>query len=169
MTMTTKTRSNAAKKAHDRIVAEMIAGGKQAVAIMRGEADPSTYRVHVPVDVDVKAVRQKTGLSQDAFAGVYGFATGTIRDWEQRRSVPDQAARAYLYVIGQKPEIVRKALCPLAHDEIARSARHIGIPSNAKVTGLVLAKGGYVQKTRSSKPRRPNARPTHRGGEHAKA
>jgi putative transcriptional regulator len=108
--MTRKTtRGAAAKKAHDEIFAEMLEGGKQAVAIMRGEADPSTYRVHFG-DIDVKAVRNKTGLSQEGFAGAYGFSTGSVRDWEQRRVQPDQAARAYLYVIGEKPDMVRKTL-----------------------------------------------------------
>ena len=35
---------------------------------------------------------------------------GTLRDWEQRRSQPDQPARAYLAVIARDPEHVRKAL-----------------------------------------------------------
>src|SRR5579871_1070921 len=99
-------------KTHDEIFAEMAAGLREAVAIARGEADPSTYRVHAP-DVDVKAVREKTGLSQDAFAGAFGFSTGTVRDWEQKRRKPDQSARMYLWVIGREPDMVRKALDPL--------------------------------------------------------
>jgi putative transcriptional regulator len=35
---------------------------------------------------------------------------GTLRDWEQGRVEPDQAARAYLTVIARAPEVVRKAL-----------------------------------------------------------
>ena len=35
---------------------------------------------------------------------------GTLRDWEQGRSQPDQPARAYLAVIARDPEHVRKAL-----------------------------------------------------------
>lgn len=112
--MTSKSpRAVAKRAAHNRIVAEMIEGGKQAVAIMRGESDPATYRVHAPVDVDVKAVRKRTGLSQEAFAGAFGFSPGTVRDWEQRRRAPDQAARMYLWAIGQRPETMREILDPL--------------------------------------------------------
>ena len=35
---------------------------------------------------------------------------GTLRDWEQGRVAPDQAARAYLTVIARIPDAVSKAL-----------------------------------------------------------
>lgn len=91
-------------KSHDEIFGEMVTGLGEAISFVRGELDPSTYCAHVPSDVDVKAVRQKTGLSQDAFAVAYGLSAGTVRDWEQRRRAPDQAARMYLHAIGKDPK-----------------------------------------------------------------
>ena len=41
-----------------------------------------------------------------------GRPIGTLRDWEQGRVEPDQAARAYLTVIAREPETVREALKP---------------------------------------------------------
>ena len=35
---------------------------------------------------------------------------GTLRDWEQGRTEPDQANRAYLKVIAVDPEFVKRAL-----------------------------------------------------------
>jgi putative transcriptional regulator len=35
---------------------------------------------------------------------------GTLRDWEQGRKDPDDAARAYLTVIGRNPTAVAEAL-----------------------------------------------------------
>jgi putative transcriptional regulator len=58
----------------------------------------------------VKIIRRALGLSQDDFAARYHIPIGTLRDWEQGRAVPDQAARAYLTVIARDPEAVRKAL-----------------------------------------------------------
>jgi len=58
----------------------------------------------------VKIIRRALGLSQDEFAARYHIPIGTLRDWEQGRAVPDQAARAYLTVIASDPEAVRKAL-----------------------------------------------------------
>lgn len=65
----------------------------------------------------VKIIRRALGLSQDDFAARYQIPIGTLRDWEQGRVVPDQAARAYLTVIARDPEAVRKALnAPRAPD-----------------------------------------------------
>jgi putative transcriptional regulator len=57
-----------------------------------------------------KVVRRALGLSQEQFADVFGIPIGTLRDWEQGRAEPDQAARSYLQVIAHDPEIVRQAL-----------------------------------------------------------
>ena len=55
-------------------------------------------------------VRRALGLSQEAFAERYRIPVGTLRDWEQGRSVPDQATRAYLIVIAKHPDVVAEAL-----------------------------------------------------------
>jgi putative transcriptional regulator len=57
-----------------------------------------------------KIIRRALGLSQEDFAACYHIPIGTLRDWEQGRVEPDQAARAYLTVIARAPEVVRKAL-----------------------------------------------------------
>ena len=57
-----------------------------------------------------KVVRQALGLSQEEFAERFRIPVGTLRDWEQGRVEPDQAARAYLMVIARIPDAVRKAL-----------------------------------------------------------
>ena len=57
-----------------------------------------------------KTLRRALGLTQEEFAGRYHIPIGTLRDWEQGRSEPDQPARAYLAVIAHDPEGVRRAL-----------------------------------------------------------
>ncbi len=57
----------------------------------------------------VRWVRKATGLSQEQFAARYRVPVGTLRDWEQARSVPDAAALAYLHVIEREPEAVARA------------------------------------------------------------
>jgi putative transcriptional regulator len=94
------------KKAFDKIAA----GLRDAIAIAKGEADPSSYRIHVPSEVNVKSLRRRLGLSQDEFARRYGFTPARIRDWEQGRSQPDGAVRAYLTVIAREPDAVARAL-----------------------------------------------------------
>jgi putative transcriptional regulator len=58
----------------------------------------------------VKAIRRAFGLSQEEFAQTFRIPIGTLRDWEQGRVEPDQAARAYLKVIARNPQAVREAL-----------------------------------------------------------
>ena len=57
-----------------------------------------------------KTLRRALGLTQEEFAARYHIPLGTLRDWEQGRTEPDQPARAYLTVIAHDPEGVRRAL-----------------------------------------------------------
>jgi len=50
------------------------------------------------------------GLSQDEFARRYSLTAARVRDWEQGRSKPDSAARAYLTVIKKERKAVERAL-----------------------------------------------------------
>jgi putative transcriptional regulator len=94
------------KQAYDKIKA----GLENAIAITRGEADPATYRVHVPDEVDVRAIRKKLGMSQRQFAASFGFGLDAVQNWEQGRRRPEGAARAFLKVIEREPDAVRRAL-----------------------------------------------------------
>jgi putative transcriptional regulator len=67
-------------------------------------------KVHVPVEVDVKAIRQKLGMSQAEFARSFGFTLDAVQNWEQGRRRPEGAARAFLKVIEREPDAVRRAL-----------------------------------------------------------
>lgn len=62
----------------------------------------------------VKIIRRAFGLTQHQFADQFHIPIGTLRDWEQGAAEPDQAARAYLWVIAREPDAVRRALQPLA-------------------------------------------------------
>jgi putative transcriptional regulator len=57
-----------------------------------------------------KTMRRRLGLTQEQFAAAYHIPVGTLRDWEQGRSEPDQPARAYLHVIAADPEGVARSL-----------------------------------------------------------
>lgn len=93
-------------KAFDKI----MAGLEEAAAIARGEAEPATYRVHVPEEIDVRAIRASQGLSQAQFADRYGFSAAAVRDWEQKRKRPEASARILLKIIERRPEVVQEAL-----------------------------------------------------------
>tara|TARA_R110002020_G_scaffold298211_1_gene514031 strand:+ start:28609 stop:28944 length:336 start_codon:yes stop_codon:yes gene_type:complete len=58
----------------------------------------------------VRVIRRALGLTQEEFALRYEIPLGTLRDWEQGRSEPDQPARAYLKVIANDPDGTANAL-----------------------------------------------------------
>jgi putative transcriptional regulator len=85
---------------------------KHAAALSDPDAQPITKEKwnrmkRVP---RTKTIRRALGLSQEEFAARFHIPIGTLRDWEQGRAEPDQAARAYLKVIAAAPDVVRKAL-----------------------------------------------------------
>jgi putative transcriptional regulator len=85
-------------------------GLEEAVASAKGRGAKNGYRVHVPEHVDVKAIRRKLGLTQQAFAGRFGFSINTLRHWEQGKREPEGPTRAYLLVIDRAPGAVQRAL-----------------------------------------------------------
>jgi putative transcriptional regulator len=92
-----------------KIGTRLIKAAKEARAIVRGEITDG-FVVHVPDDVDVKALRKKLKCSQSEFSRQFGFAIDAVQDWEQRRRTPDRTARIFLTVIAREPEAVRRAL-----------------------------------------------------------
>jgi putative transcriptional regulator len=63
-----------------------------------------------PLPDDVRAIRQRLGLSQEQFAGRYGFSVETIRNYEQGHRRPTGPARVLLRVIAGEPDAVTRAL-----------------------------------------------------------
>ena len=57
-----------------------------------------------------KTLRRALGLTQEEFAARFQIPIGTLRDWEQGRVEPDQAAQAYLKAIAGDAAAVQRAL-----------------------------------------------------------
>ena len=65
----------------------------------------------------VKTMRRALDLTQEEFAERYQIPLGTLRDWEQGRRQPEQAARVLLMVIAHDPDTVDRAIAAVdAHD-----------------------------------------------------
>ena|SRR5688500_14312731 len=92
-------------------VADSIRRGlHEAIAYAAGDADVSSYRVHVPSQVNVAAIRRQLDMTQAEFAARFGFSLDTLRHWEQGKRRPEGAARAYLTVIARASDVVQAAL-----------------------------------------------------------
>ena len=78
-------------------------------AIEDGE-DPDAPLARHELTIPARAVREKLGLSQEAFAKALNIPVGTIRNWEQNRVKPDPAARALLLILYRQPKVALDAL-----------------------------------------------------------
>jgi putative transcriptional regulator len=89
----------------DELFNELLESVRQGGAILRKEKTPG--RVFADADVpDAAAVREGYGLSQEKFAALLGISVGTLRNWEQRRRVPEGPARVLLKVAERHPDAV---------------------------------------------------------------
>lgn len=57
---------------------------------------------------DPRSLRESLGMTALEFADTYGFAVGTVRDWDCQRYEPDRMARAYLRRIATYPDLLRE-------------------------------------------------------------
>jgi len=64
----------------------------------------------VPPSVDVKAIRERLGLTQVEFALRFGFSAPAVRKWEQHDRQPEPAARTLLAMIGREVTTVERLL-----------------------------------------------------------
>jgi DNA-binding transcriptional regulator YiaG len=87
---------------------DLVQSLKEAQAISKGTAKASRqFEMAVP---DVKAAREKTGLSQDDFARLIHVSTRTLQNWEQHRRKPTGPAIALLKIVSASPELAMKSL-----------------------------------------------------------
>lgn len=86
----------------------MIASAKEALAFVQGKDNGCV--AHIPKAIDTRTIREKINMSQGQFASYFGVSVRTIQEWEQGRTSPSGAARAFLTVIDREPEAVRRAL-----------------------------------------------------------
>jgi putative transcriptional regulator len=61
-------------------------------------------------DPEVKAIRDRLGVSQEKFAILLGVSKRTVENWEQGRRHPTGAARSLLRIVEADPEHALRAL-----------------------------------------------------------
>jgi putative transcriptional regulator len=93
-------------------VAPMSEAGIEAAAASDPDNPPLTpaRQAQLRPVPRVKTLRRALGLTQEEFAARYHIPLGTLRDWEQGRTQPDQPARAFLAVIARAPKEVAELL-----------------------------------------------------------
>ena len=79
---------------------------REGAAILRGKK-PASRRFTIN-STGVRAIRERTKLSQNDFAGFIGVSVKTLQNWEQDRRKPTGPAAALLRIISEKPALARK-------------------------------------------------------------
>ncbi len=87
---------------------KLVQSVKQMGSIMRG-GKITHRRTTLPV-IDVRALRERTGLTQADFSRMMGVSIRTLQNWEQGRREPEGPAKALLRVVQREPQAVLNAL-----------------------------------------------------------
>jgi putative transcriptional regulator len=107
---------------------QMMDGLNDVEAFLAGKQEG--FKAHVPQEVDVKAIRNRLGMTQAKFSGVFGFSLDAIKHWEGGRRTPEAPARTLLTVIDKNPAAVLTALNPAAFAAAVNSSK----PTTVHVT-----------------------------------
>lgn len=84
-------------------------GLEQAIRHQKG-GRVSGLKLHVPPVVDVRAIREQTGLTQEQFAATFAISLGALRHWERGDRKPRGTALVLLNVIAKEPRAVLRAV-----------------------------------------------------------
>ena len=87
---------------------ELLESVRKGGAILRGQKKPSRR-----FDVGhsgIRAIRERTSLSQSEFASLIGVSVKTLQNWEQDRRRPTGPAAALLRIIAHEPRLAVKAI-----------------------------------------------------------
>ena len=96
----------------DKAIDRAITDDPDAAPDLSSELRRGAFRSRDPRsgEIDVVAIRARTGLSQRAFAERFGLDPRAVQDWEQGRRKPTRSVASYLRVIDKAPELVAAAL-----------------------------------------------------------
>lgn len=92
-----------------RAFASIRRGLKQAIRHRNGKR-VGGMKLYPLGPVDVKAVRERTGLTQEEFAATFAIGLGALRHWERGDRRPRGAALVLLNVIAKEPQAVLRAV-----------------------------------------------------------
>ena len=109
----------------------MMAGLNDVEAFLAGKQEG--FKAHVPQEVDVKAIRNRLGMTQAKFSDTFGFSLDAIKHWEGGRRTPEAPARTLLTVIDKNPAAVLTALNPAASAAAAGSSSSNPTRAHARV------------------------------------
>lgn len=83
--------------------------GKEILESVKEIRAGKVGRVHVYITPEeIKATRERIGVSQTSFAAMLNVSPRTLQEWEQGRRQPTGPARSLLVIAAQKPEVMHE-------------------------------------------------------------
>ncbi len=86
---------------------ELLESVREGGVILRGQRKASR-RFEVGSS-GIRAIRERTSLSQSEFARLIGVSVKTLQNWEQGRNRPDTAALNLVMAFDKAPELIEQA------------------------------------------------------------
>lgn len=105
----------------DELFADLLASAEEMVRIEKGEETPEPEHVHTFSEIDVKAIREATGLRQQDFAVAVGVSYDLVKSWETKRRQPTGAPRKLLLLLQANPFIINQL-------KQSKNGRHLRLP-----------------------------------------
>ncbi len=84
-------------------------GLNEAVEFAKGNEEGARV-THLNLNMDVKAVRKKMGMTQKDFAYSFGINLGTLRHWERGDRKPKGPALVLLNLVQKDPQTILNLL-----------------------------------------------------------
>ncbi|MCC6780154.1 MAG: helix-turn-helix domain-containing protein [Hyphomicrobiales bacterium] len=94
------------KSRFDQLVASL---GEVRTHVRTGRFGGRISKIAIAPD-DIRAVRERSGMTQQQFAATFGIGLGTLQKWEQGERRPSGAAKSLLKVMQVDLPAVVKAL-----------------------------------------------------------
>jgi DNA-binding transcriptional regulator YiaG len=91
-----------------KIFEELLDSVREGGAILRGRKKPARRFEVGPSGI--RAIRERTSLSQSEFARLIGVSVKTLQNWEQDRRRPTGPAAMLLKIIAYEPRLAVKAI-----------------------------------------------------------
>ena len=87
---------------------QLLQSVREGGAILRGQKEASRRFEVGPSGI--RAIRERTSLSQSEFARLIGVSVKTLQNWEQDRRRPTGPAATLLRIIAYEPRLAVKAI-----------------------------------------------------------
>jgi putative transcriptional regulator len=110
---------------------QMMDGLNDVEAFLAGEQEG--FKAYVPQEIDVKAIRNRLGMTQAKFSDTFGFSLDAIKHWEGGRRTPEAPARTLLTVIDKNPAAFAAAVGS-SKPTTVQFSRHRKLQASRRVT-----------------------------------